>query len=118
MAKDLAECLKLQTESDGLEGYLVVHPGYDPQDVTAEILRIQLQATGVISSWIDKKALKDISARSQGDPDTVHRALSRSGLLRHTGWLVHLKHTNRFDSASWRFRIVKSLSMSSTAVQL
>jgi uncharacterized protein len=79
MAKDLAECLKLQTESDGLEGYLVVHPGYDRQDVTAEILRIQLQAAGVVSSWIDKKSLKDISARCQGDSDTVHRALVAVG---------------------------------------
>ncbi len=79
MAKDLAECLKLQTESDGLEGYLVVTPGYCPKEVTADILRIQLQATGVASSWIDSKALQEVSARCQSDPDTVHRVLVAVG---------------------------------------
>jgi len=79
MPKDLAECLKLQTESDGLEGYLVINPGYDPQEVTAEVLRIQIQATGIASNWIDTKSLVEISARCQGDSEAVHRALVAVG---------------------------------------
>lgn len=79
MAKDLAECIKLQTEAEGLEGYLVITPGYDPADVTAEVLLAQLQAIRLASRWLDNEAVRELAARCQSHPHLNYRELIARG---------------------------------------
>jgi uncharacterized protein (DUF342 family) len=79
MAKELAECIKLQTEADGLEGYLSITPGYDPAEVTAEILLAQLKAIGVVARWLDNTAVRDLAARCQSHPDVTYREMVAQG---------------------------------------
>lgn len=79
VSKDLADCLKIETESNKLVGHLVIHPGYDPADLTAEILGIQLQASGIMHRWIDDAALQELAARGIADPEAIHKQLVATG---------------------------------------
>lgn len=77
--KDLSDCLKIKCELDKLEGYLVVQPGYDPSQMTAEIVTIQVKAADVAPRWIDYAAIDDLVERCLNEPDRTHHALIAKG---------------------------------------
>ena len=79
MAKDLSECMKLQTENDGVDGYLAIAPGYDPSILTTETLLVQLQAIGVAMRWLDNDAVKELALACQNAPHLCNRALVARG---------------------------------------
>lgn len=79
MGKDLSECLKLLTEKDGVEGYLLVTPGYDPDMLTADTLLTQLHAIGVAVRWLDRDAVEGLATACQDAPLTTNRALVARG---------------------------------------
>jgi len=74
MAKDLSECMKLQTENDGVDGYLAIAPGYDPAILTYETLLTQLNAIGVATRWLDTDAVNQLAASCQAAPNATNRA--------------------------------------------
>lgn len=79
MHRDLSECLKLRPGTQNVEAILVVHPGYAPDQLDADTVVYQLEASGINRRAIDREALERLVAHCHEQPSEKHEARIASG---------------------------------------